>query len=73
MEGKSITNTTEMETTTKDDRARFSVQSLWPDFTYTVTVAAMTSKSKGSTSKAVEATTEVDSKIYCTHISPDTP
>ena len=63
MEGQSTTNRTEKEITTDDNRPGFNVQGLWPDFKFTITVAAVTEKGVGDTSEAVESTTQIDGKV----------
>ena len=63
MEGQSITNRTEKEIATNDSSPGFNVQGLWPDFRFTITVAAVTKKGVGDTSEVVEATTHVDGKL----------
>ena len=63
MEGQSTTNRTEKEIATDDNRPGFNMQGLWPDFKFTITVAAMTGKGVGDVSEAVGATTQVDGMV----------
>ena len=65
MEGQSATNTSQTEIATDDSATDYNVQNLWPDFTVTIKVAAVTEKGVGDISSSVEATTQVGSEL-CT-------
>jgi protein tyrosine phosphatase len=64
IQGMERTNMTEKNIFTADSSTlAFKIQGLWPDFNFTITVAAMTGKGVGDSSGAVEASTEVDAPL----------